>query len=399
MVIGIGLCSSACESPEEVSPENAVNNYFPDDYPEINAHVPANMNITWETEASLLSHEIFSADYARVHRINSSDLILSYHFGPDNNTYDNIAIRRSSDNGETWSEAEIVVEDNHPDYYGFANPDMLMLDNGWIILAYIGRGFPDDNLHNNVQIKISEDGGNTWGPAQIIASGRSWEPAIVQKTDGEIMLFYSSEARWWYGLDAAPEFLDNVQQEILAISSGDNGLSWSGQQRLAYTSGMRDGMAVPLELKNDKGLVFCIESVNHAKSPYIIWSSNEASYDYAGPGTIANQRRWLATTEPVWGGAPYMVQTAIGEVIMSMHDTGGRPVTTWRNNTMLVMVGNDMAQQFTNITCPWPGLPTNEGAINNSLFLEDENTIAALTSRIYGDGHGEVYWKKGHITY
>jgi hypothetical protein len=31
----------------------------------------------------------------------------------------------------------------------------------WLMLAYTGRGVPDDSLHNNIQIRISKDGGNT----------------------------------------------------------------------------------------------------------------------------------------------------------------------------------------------------------------------------------------------
>ncbi len=400
-IIGFVLLATSCEDKED-SPTTLPpyeGGYAEADFPEVNDEIPSGSQINWSSEATLISHNVYSADYGRVHRINSSELILTYHCGPVDNTYDNIALRKSYDNGASWSEPQIVVEDNDPNYYGFANPETIVLSDGVIILAYIGRGLPDDNQHGNVQIKRSEDGGETWGPAQIVATGRSWEPAMMQTSEGEIQLFYSSEAKWWFGLNASPEVLANVQQEILLIRSTDSGLSWSAPKTVAYTSGMRDGMPVPLELANDKGYVFSIESVNNSQSPFIIWSSTSASWNYFEHGSLANQRRWLATDAPIWGGGPYLIQTQNGNTIMSVHDTGGRPVTDWHKNTMLVLVGNDMAQNFTNVTYPWPNLPVNEGAINNSLFMKNPETVVAITSRIYADGHGEVYWKEGQINF
>jgi hypothetical protein len=56
-----------------------------------------------------------------------------------------------------------------------------------------------------------------------------------------------------------------------------------------------------------------------------------------------------------------------------------------------------MATNFTHPSYPWPTLPTNQGAIENSLFLKDANTVVAISSRIFADGHSEVYWKEGTI--
>jgi hypothetical protein len=364
----------------------------PDEQPPVDTSTPS-LTITWEDAAVKMSHDVYFAEYGRAHRVTHDTLLFTYHFGPQGNEWDNIAIRRSIDGGETWSDAETIVADDNPGYYGFANPELITLQNGDVLLAYTGRGNPDDNTHANIQVRVSKDRGWTFGPPRIVVIGRSWEPAMVQMPDGEIELFFSSEARWWNGPGSTA-----AQQEILMVRSTDNGATWSSPTQVAYTPGMRDGMAVPLVLQDGKGIVFPIESVNNTASPWILWSSLEARWNYAGVGTVQNERRWLATTEPIWGGAPFIIQLPSGETVLSCQDSGGRTIgSDWKKNTMLVLVGNSVAKNFTNIIYPWPNLPVNEGAYFSSLFLKDAHTLVLVTTRNFADGHSEVYWKEGQI--
>jgi hypothetical protein len=284
------------------------------------------------------------------------------------------------------------MADNVSGYYGFSDPDILVMQNGWLMLAFVGRGNPDDNTHDNVEIRISKDNGASWGTSQIIATGRSWEPGMVQLPDGDIEMFYSSEAKWWPG--------SNPQQDILFIHSKDNGATWSSPTEVAYATGDRDGMPVPLLLNNNKGIVFSIESVNNSKSPWLVWSSLDARWNYAGNGTFQNGRRWLGTNDIVFGGAPFVTQLSTGETLLSFQDAGGRNIgSDWKKSTMLVYTGNSIAQNFSRINDPWPNLPTSEGAYYSSLFLKDANTVVLVTTRNFGDGHSEVWWKEGQITH
>jgi hypothetical protein len=157
-------------------------------------------------------------------------------------------------------------------------------------------------------------------------------------------------------------------------------------------------MAVPLVLKDNKGIVFAIESVNSARSPYIVWSSADANWNYAAVGNTSNGRRWLATKENIWGGAPYIMQLSSGETLLSCQYNGGRPIgSAWRKSTMLVMTGNSMATDFSNLSYPWPGLSSDEGAYYSSLFLKDASTLVLVTTRNFSDNHSEIFWKEGHI--
>jgi hypothetical protein len=377
-------------TPPVVAPPTTGSTHA-DDLPPVDNTKPA-LKIVWESTATKISDNVYFAEYGRIHRISATTLLLTYHCGGAGDYWNNIALRRSDDNGATWAPAQILMNSSTPGYYGFSNPDILVMKNGWLMLAYVGRGNPDDNGHDNVQIRISKDNGINWGTPQIVASGRSWEPGMVQLADGDIEMFYSSEAKWWPGT--------NPEQDILLVHSTDNGGTWSAPKEVAYTAGSRDGMATPLLLNNDKGIVFPIESVNNSKSPFVLWSSLDAKWNYNSTGTTQNNRRWVATTDAIHGGAPFMVQLTTGETLLSVQDPGGRSIgSDWKKSTMLVYQGNSVATNFSQVNEPWPNLPSSEGAYYSSMFLKDPNTVVLVTTRNFGDGHSEIYSKEGHITH
>ena len=146
-------------------------------------------------------------------------------------------------------------------YWRFCTPEILQLQNGWVLVAFEANARPDENK-SSIQILVSKDSGFTWSEPLIYETGRTWEPSMVQLPHGEIELFYSSEAKWWGSHD--------LYQDIQVIRSTDNGESWSDPQVIAYYPSRRDGMPVPTVLQGNKGVVFGIECVGSSNSPYII---------------------------------------------------------------------------------------------------------------------------------
>jgi len=395
-VLCVGIALSACtkDSGNNKNTNNGGNTKtdttHANDLPTVD-NSKSKVTITWDTAAKKISHNVYYAEYGRIKRISATTLLLTYHCGGAADYWNNIALRRSDDNGGTWSDAQILMTSNVPGYYGFSDPDILVMQNGWLMLTYVGRGNPDDNQHDNVQIRISKDNGITWGNPQIIALGRSWEPGTVQLANGDIEMFYSSEAKWWPGT--------NPQQDILFIHSTDNGAHWSSPKEVAYFSNDRDGMPVPVLLNNNKGIAFAIESVNNSQSPWIMWSSTDAKWNYSGDGSTQNGRRWLATNDNIFGGAPYLAQLSTGETLLSFQASDGRNIgSDWKKSTMLIYTGNSVANNFTRLANPWPNLPVNEGAYYSSIFLKDVTTVVLVTTRNMPDGHSEIWWKEGHLS-
>jgi len=138
---------------------------------------------------------------------------------------------------------------------GTKNPEMVKLQNGWIVMSVTANGNPETNDNCHVMVVISKDGGETWGDPIIVGRGRTWEPMVIQLPNGELELFVSSEAQWWGTGTTIP-------QEILFARSTDNGETWTAFKRAAYSPDRRDGMPVAMVLKGNKGVLFAIEMVN-----------------------------------------------------------------------------------------------------------------------------------------
>jgi len=347
--------------------------------------------IVWNSPstAKKISPEGYFGDYGRIKRVGTTDtLVFVYHGGPDNNDWENICMRMSYDNGTNWTSQRILmnIQDHISEYWRFCTPEVLVLQNGWVLIAYEANAKPDENK-SSIQILISKDTCKTFGEPIIYPTGRTWEPAMVQLPGGEIEMFYSSEEKWW------PD--GPVYQEIHQTVSTDNGYSWSEPKVVAYYPEKRDGMPVPILMQGNKGVSFAIESVNSNLSPFII------KRDLAGPWNLTTSNfftspyRWVVNNFSGHGGAPYLLQLPTGEVMLSAHIYRGGD---WhQNNYMQTMVGDNNAKNFAQLASPWGILPVNEGAVNNSLFLKDNETVVAVSCRMFTNGSGGVYWLEGKI--
>ena len=353
--------------------------------------VEVHHTIQWNDQATAirLNPSDTYGDYGRVERLGNTDtLLLVYQGGPNTGDWINIYLRKSYNNGETWSEQEILMDlaDYPGQYWRFCTPEVLFLQNGWILVAFEANARPDEN-QSSVQILISKDSTTTWEEPIIYKTGRTWEPAMVQLQHGEIELFYSSEAKWWPG--------SPLYQDIQVIRSTDNGVSWSDPQVVAYYPQKRDGMPVPLLLNGNKGVVFAIETVSSGNSPYVIHRPMDEPCTLTTSNYFNSPyRRWV-TGFGGHGGAPYILQLPTGETVLSVHIYRGGD---WRqNNYQEVMMGNNNAKNFSGISTPWGIPPMGEGAINNSLFLKDDTTIVTISTRNFSNGTGGLYWLEGKI--
>jgi hypothetical protein len=64
---------------------------------------------------------------------------------------------------------------------------------------------------------------------------------------------------------------------------------------------------------------------------------------------------------------------------------------------MEVMVGDNEGRNFGDLTRPWGELPDNQGAIHNSMFLKDNETIVLISARNNGLTESAIYWLEGKI--
>ena len=84
--------------------------------------------------------------------------------------------------------------------------------------------------------------------------------------------------------------------------------------------------------------------------------------------------------EPVYAGAPYLVQLPSGETLLSVQSSEGRGTPhTHTNARMVVYVGNSEAADFGTRSEPFAALTDGVG-LWNSLFVKDAETVTAVSA-------------------
>ena len=193
-------------------------------------------HVEWDTNTLVLVQA--GAGYARMIRLQDGRILCCYQRGRK------AWVKASSDNGSTWGAATLVAE------YEFgvaANPEILQLSDGTILCAYNER--PKDGKHPfTIMLCESTDGSRTWSmperlyEADVRWGNGCWEPAMVQLPSDEVQVYFANEN----------PYRSSKEQEISMMRRvpGTNG--WSEAERISFRSRRRDGMPVPLVLKDQK---------------------------------------------------------------------------------------------------------------------------------------------------
>lgn len=333
-----------------------------------------NAQIVWDSTTLTLVQP--GGLYGRMARLPDREILCAFEWNAA------IYVRRSADEGQTWSDP--VQAASFP--FGTANnPELLLLDSGAVLLSYNQR--PTDGVHPYaIAIAFSADNGRSWSAstvvfqAGIVSSSGCWEPSQIQLASGEIQLFFSNQQ----------PYPTTGEQEISVISSFDDGATWSSPAQASFRPGHRDGMAVPLSLANQSGVVLSIEDngLSGAFKPAIV-----------SPATAT---RWAALAielpAAVYAGAPYLRQFPTGETILSVQSADGRGSPgTMDYSRMVVYLGDSDAHSFVNGSLPFT-VPANASGLWNSLFIKDSVTVTAISSTTLGGVSG-VWAIDGYLQY
>src|SRR5690606_9093980 len=91
----------------------------------------------------------------------------------------------------------------------------------------------------SIAIKRLENGQN-WSETEILYEGGKkfidgcWEPSFLALPSGEVHLYFANES----------PYRETEEQQISVLKSNDDGETWSGPQMASYRQGRRDGMPV-----------------------------------------------------------------------------------------------------------------------------------------------------------
>jgi len=346
------------------------------------------IRLEWQTAGA---EYIGRGGYARVKKLSSGELALVFSKGGDII----FKTKKKADSG-AWGAEIRAAFPSVENSYKYTNAELAELPGGELLLVWNARPIAGDNGDNGgggnslpykIMAAFSRDGGATWGtPRDLYIAGNTmregcWEPCPLQLPgpDGELQVWFANEHK-----------LPRGSQNISVLRSRDGGKTWLPPVVASYRAGRRDGMPVPVILK-DGTVVAAIEdsglSVPGRLKPVIV--RPDAAFGKAIDGK--SPERWGALSpraelpSETYAGAPYIIRLDTGETILSVQTTEGRriedrPAEASKFANLRVYVGDATARNFDNPTTPFPDLPKNAAALWNSLCQTDAGTLLAAAT-------------------
>lgn len=308
-----------------------------------------------------------SGGYARVTQLADGRLMACCESG-------GIKVAFSSNMGATWTTPRLIAanSNNTPNCV----PDLIQLKDGTIIVAYNPRPsapYTEDRRFG-IRLRRSTDNGSTWSEeifvfdADCVFENGCWEPSLLELPTGELQLYFADES----------PYTSNGDQQISVCRSWDGGLTWTAPGKVSYRQGFRDGMPVPVLLSDGKTIVVAIEDNGYGFGDFIpatVRTPLTVNWRSFVSGQSTYRRRAVSYTYcPVAkGGAPYLRVLPDGQTVLShqsCYNHGSK-------HNMYVYVGTDKATDFKAMSTPFY-LPETKEALWNSLAVVDTGVVMAV---------------------
>lgn len=265
-----------------------------------------------------------------------------------------------------------------------ANPEMIQLDNGDILLASNLRPRDEGIFPFSIALKKSMDNGVTWTEADILYQAGTyfrdgcWEPSFLMLPNGTLHLYFANES----------PYRDSDEQEISMLYSTDNGASWSEEHTtVSFRKGKRDGMPVAVH-DGSKIYVAIEDNLSKQFKPWLVQSPVEQAWANPvledSPCRYSALRDPLGSE--VYAGAPYLVLTDKGIYVLSYQTTKNRS-SDWELSTMEVVV-SDSPSDFRNPSQPFDVPLSKEAKWNSLYDLGDNTIAALASTNFNSDKIG-----------
>jgi hypothetical protein len=326
--------------------------------------------------------------YARIIQLADASLLAVYEADGS------IVSVKSADGGNTWSSATVIA----PRVNGsnMSVPDLLLLKDNKILVFYNARPYDiSPSRKFGILVKQSSNGGQSWENEKLLYEAGyqfengCWEPSAVQLPSGEIQMYFANEG----------PYTNSDEQNISVLRSKDNAGSWTtAPEIVSFRPGKRDGMPVPLLLKDGKDIIISIEdnAVNTFK-PYVLRNSLQENWAVTIGAESANRNYALADRigDALYAGAPFIRQLKTGEIILSYQGTEDR-TNDLNFADMKVVIGDEQGRNFKSKSVPFL-IPSNKSCLWNSLTVLSDGSLIAVTSTNAYSNSTEVWMIKGTV--
>ncbi len=260
------------------------------------------------------------AHYVRIKELPDGSFIMLYN---ELNNGDGVRMLRSED-GVKWSKHSTVFYPT--DTKKYANPEAIVLANGDILVCAAWRITPDylkNNSMGGIEIRRSSDNGKTWTDVQNVSTGLAWEPYFLQLRSGEVQLYWTNTTRYnlpnGNNTSTGTALLRSYDNGV--TWTGDPKIPYSGQvvakQATEFYDNVQfytDQMPVAIELQNGTIALSLESRLDRAGNCYISMAYSDDNWSVSIPkdGEGPEDKNENFTR----GGGPYLAQFPSGETIL-----------------------------------------------------------------------------------
>ena len=334
------------------------------------------------------------AGYPRVHKLKDGTVWITYETqGNIEYVKSNDDCRTWSEPIILFEKQQQTNKTGQSTFVNMSNGELIELADGTILIACNYRPVDGGIVPFAIAIKRSVDNGVSWSDADVIYEAGTtfnngcWEPAFLQIPTGEVQVYFANEG----------PFMQSDEQNISMLKSLDSGISWSNEiTEVSFRANHRDGMPVPM-LLDDEIVVAIEDNLSGQFKPYTVRTSVNNAWASPILAQSNNRNSALIEEYPdaTYAGAPYLIAGPDGVSFLSYQTTYKRN-SNWELSTMEVAISDEIARRFTKQTCPFD-VPLDKEAKWNALGMLNENTIIAVSSTNFSSSSCGVWLIKGYI--
>lgn len=265
-----------------------------------------------------------------------------------------------------------------------ANPELIQLPGGELLLAVNLRPRKEGIYPFSIALKRSRDNGLTWSEEEIlyragnIFRGGCWEPSFLLLPDGTLQIYFANES----------PYRDSDEQEISVLTSTDNGENWNSEPGcVSFRNQRRDGMPVAVH-NGKEIFVAIEDNRSVQFKPYIVKSSIRDNWHEPVLEDSPNRYPALRHPLPdsVYAGAPYLIKTDRDIFLLSYQTTHHR-TSEWEHSTMEVVI-SDKPGDFRNSSRPFNVPLPKEAKWSSLSDLGDNTIAAISSTNFNSDRIG-----------
>ena len=274
-----------------------------------------------------------------------------------------------------------------------SNPELIELANGRLLMACNYRPSKDGVAPFAIAIRESDDQGENWSETEVLFEGGSdfkdgcWEPSFLQLPSGEVQLYFANES----------PYRESDEQEISVMRSIDNGHSWSDPSRVSFRAERRDGMPVAARSDRDIYLAIEDNKVGEFKPYILRSSvQNSWQPAVTGESPQRWFALDSLQADSVYMGAPYLLRLPSGGYLLSYQTNKDRG-RDWQQSTMEVRISGPSARAFSRVTRPFPVPLMGEAKWNALSLLDVHRVAALSSVKFEKDEKVSPWLIQGYI--